>query len=223
MDKKKVTIIGTGHVFKLREKVKRLIQEVNPQAVCVELDEERYEALLHGERSLHPLALLQAVIADSYGTVSGNDMLGAVEGAKDIKAELFFIDKSIEETKRELSGAFVWEFLNPLEVLRKVMVAPIIFLSELSQPRIDLSLEEAVKEFERDPEKYRRLLGWSFPIFKKVLLDDREEYMAGKVREILQDFDEVAIIAGAGHVAGLQKLLASFDVKVFSLTGLLSD
>jgi pheromone shutdown protein TraB len=55
---KKVTVIGTGHVFRLRHKVRKLIQDIHPQAVCVELDEGRYEVLLEGRTSSHPLALL---------------------------------------------------------------------------------------------------------------------------------------------------------------------
>ena len=217
---KKVTIIGTGHIFKLREKVRELIQDINPQAVCVELDEGRYGALLLGGRSFHPLALLQRLIARVYHTIPGNDMLGAVEGARDIGAKVFFIDQDIDDTKRRLSETFVSEFLNPLKVLRKVIFSPALFLS---RPRAIFSLEEAVKEFERKPEKYRRLFGRAFPIFKKVLLDEREEYMAGNARKILESFDEIAIVTGAGHVASLRKLLANFDVTVFSLTELLGE
>lgn len=217
---KKVTIIGTGHVFRLREKVRKLIENLNPQAVCVELDEGRYEVLLRGRTSLHPLALLQARLAHSYHTIPGNDMLGAVEGARDIEAELFFIDKDIEETKRRLGEAFVLEFLNPLEILRKIILFPVIFLSG---PRGNFTLEEVVREFERDPQKYRKLLGRAFPVFKRVLLDEREEHMAKRIREVLERFDEVAVVTGAGHAADLKKLLNDFDVEVFSLTKLLDE
>lgn len=216
---KKVAVIGTGHVFRLREKVRKLIQDINPQAVCIELDRGRYEALLQGGRSFHPLAVLQAMIADAYNTIPGNDMLGAIEGARDIKAEVFFIDKDIEETKRKLSQAFFREFLNPFWVLRKVIFSPSLLLS---RPHFTLSLEETIKEFERNPEKYRKLFGRAFPRFKSVLLDEREEYMAGEIKGILERFDDVAIVTGAGHVVGLRKHLADFDIKVFSLTELLS-
>ncbi len=217
---KKVTVIGTGHVFRLRQKVRKLIQDIHPQAVCVELDEGRYEVLLQGRTSFDPLALLQARLADTYHTIPGNDMLGAVDGAKDIEAELFFIDRDIEATKGRLGEAFVLEFLNPLEILRKVMLFPVVFLS---LPRWGSSLEEVVKEFERDPEKYRKLLGRAFPVFKRVLLDEREEHMAGRIRKVLERFDEVAVVTGAGHAADLKKLLNDFNVEVVSLTKLLDE
>lgn len=221
---KKVAIIGTGHVFKLREKVRKLIKDINPQAVCVELDEGRCSALLQERKSLNPLlsplAFMQAAMAHVYDTTPGNDMLGAIEGARDIKAEVFFIDKDIEETKRGLFQAFASEFLNPFEILRKAVFSPFLLLS---RPRTTLNLEETVKEFERNPEKYRRFLGRAFPTFKKVLLDEREEYMAREVERILPKFDEIAIVTGAGHTSGLKKLLADFDVEVFPLTKLLSD
>jgi pheromone shutdown protein TraB len=145
-------------------------------------------------------------------------MLGAVEGARDIEADLFFIDRDIEATERRLGEAFILEFLNPVEILRKVMLFPVVFLS---MPRWGSSLEEVVKEFERAPEKYRKLLGRAFPVFKRVLLDEREEHMAGRIRKVLERFDEVAVVTGAGHAADLKKLLDDFDVEVVPLTKLL--
>jgi pheromone shutdown protein TraB len=221
---KNIAIIGTGHVFRLREKVKKLIEDINPHAVCVELDEERCRALLHERKSLNPLfsplAFTQAAMAHVYDTTPGNDMLGAIEGARDIKAELFLIDKDIVETKKRLYQAFRSEFFNPLELLRKLIFSPYFLLS---QARFSPSFEAAVEEFERNPEKYRRLLGMAFATFKKALLDEREEYMAERVKEILKDFDKIAIVTGAGHVFALRKLLADYDIEVFSLTGLLKD
>lgn len=221
---KKVTIIATGHVLKLSEKVRNLIKEISPQAVCVELDEGRCAALLQERKPvnplLSPLAFMQAAMAHVYDTTPGNDMLGAIEGARDIGAEVFFIDKDIEETNRRLFQAFASEFLNPMEILRKAVCSPLLLLS---QPRTSLNPEEAVKEFEKNPEKYRRFLGRAFPTFKKVLLDEREQYMATRIEQILQKFDQIAVVTGAGHTSGLKKLLADFDVEVFPLTKLLGD
>ena len=45
-----ITLIGVGHVFRIREVVEQLIGERAPQVVGVELDELRYEALLTKER-----------------------------------------------------------------------------------------------------------------------------------------------------------------------------
>ena len=98
------------------------------------------------------------------------------------------------------------------------MLFPVVFLS---LPRRGSSLEDVVKEFERDPEKYRKLLGRAFPVFKRVLLDEREEHMAGRIRKVLERFDEVAVVTGAGHAADLKKLLNDFDVEVVPLTKLL--
>ncbi|MCD6230433.1 MAG: TraB/GumN family protein [Dehalococcoidia bacterium] len=216
---KKVVIIGTGHVFNLRGKVRTIIHDVEPQAVCVELDDGRYEALFHGRgRSFHPLALLQALMATIYGTVPGNDMLGGIEGARDIGAELFLIDKDIRVIKRGLRQAFISEILNPVEIARKLVRFPPI---ALSRPRAMLNFEDSVKEFEKDPERYRDLLGKSFPRIRKVLLDDRERYMAIRVKGILERFDDIAIVTGAGHVIGLRGLLSDYDIRVFSLTTLL--
>ena len=47
--------------------------------------------------------------------------------------------------------------------------------------------------------------------------------MAKRIREVLERFDEVAVVTGAGHAADLKKLLNDFNVEVFSLTKLLDE
>lgn len=187
-----ITLIGTGHVFKLREKVKEKIIESKPTAVCLELDERRYHALLEDKIALSPLSLFQQSMAAIYGERAGNDMMGDIEGSKDVGAELFFIDREIEETMSKLICAGVSEFFNPMEIMRKFCVmlsvpmeTPSFMESLLSPLSFKDSLEKAVKEFETDPEKYRDSFGSFYPFYKRVLLDEREEYMAKEVAKTL--------------------------------------
>ncbi len=222
--RKKVKLIGTGHIFDIREKVRKLIEEERPQAVCVELDEERYRDLLRRTFPADPLALLQALLAALHGTVPGNDMLGAVEGARSLNIPVFLIDRPIGETKERLIRAFACEFLNPLEVLRKLLVFPLCLISqfEMSEsPSSQDPLEDMVREFERDPERYRRALGLLFPAFKRALLDEREDYMAFKIKKILEEYDRIAAVVGAGHIPGLRKRLSGIRLEIATLSEIL--
>ena len=226
-EEKKVKLIGTGHIFNIREKVRKLIEEERPQAVCVELDEERYRNLLRRTFPADPLALLQALLAAFHGTIPGNDMLGAVEGAKSLNIPVFLIDRPIRETKERLIRAFACEFLNPLEVLRKLLVFPLYLISQFEMNKSPSSssqnpFEDMVREFEKDPERYRRTLGLLFPIFKRALLDEREDYMAAKIKKILEEHAHIAAVVGAGHIPGLRERLSGIQIEIITLSEILN-
>ncbi|MHC1635117.1 MAG: TraB domain-containing protein [Candidatus Methanospirareceae archaeon] len=227
-----ITIIGTGHVFRLREKVKERIVEKKPEVVCLELDEKRYKALLRNEISLDPLALFQQSIAEIYGERAGNDMIGGIEGAKEVRAKIVLIDKDIDEIKEELMYAFMNEFLNPAEILRKFFViasTPLKVNSyALFNPSLLFSfnfkgwLEGVIKEFERDPKRYRGLFGELYPYFKRILLDDREEKMAEEIRKVRAEYERIVVVTGAGHIPRLKELLSDLDdIEVIKLGELL--
>jgi pheromone shutdown protein TraB len=118
-----ITLIGTAHVLPLRDKIRQAVEDRHPAAVCLELDEQRYQSLTTDRTvSFNPLTLLQRYFASLYGEIPGNDMLGAAEGAKHVGARLFMIDRPIEATMASLAMAAGCELFNPLEIARKMLV-----------------------------------------------------------------------------------------------------
>ena len=162
-----------------------------------------------------------------YGDKLGNDMVGGMEGAREVGAKLFLIDRPIEETMLKLKYACIHEFLNPLEMFRKFLT---LFSMPLSSEMPALAtlfpfrdfMDSAIREFEADPEKYRSLLGEIYPFFKRIILDEREEYMAGEIRKVVNKYgyDPICVITGAGHVSQLQALLHDIGVEVVKLSEL---
>ena len=102
-----IYIIGTAHVFDIAEKVEQAIIEIDPDAVAVELDEERLNYLLRGAEeageideiepeigevekpeeteltkdmisALIVIATMQSAIAQTHGAYSGEDMLAGM-------------------------------------------------------------------------------------------------------------------------------------------------
>lgn len=224
-----ITLMGTGHVFKLRDRVKEKIVEKRPEAVCLELDKKRHDALLQGKIDLNPLSLFQQSVAAIYGERAGNDMLGGIEGSKEVGAKLFLIDRGIEETMRRLMYASINEFFNPMEIIRKFFAALSIPLETPTSVGDFFSLsfkdfiEKAVREFEAEPEKYRGLLGNLYPFYKRVLLDEREEYMAKEIRKVVEEHgcSSVVAVVGAGHLPNLVKLLSPLEVEIIKLSEML--
>lgn len=220
-----ITIIGTCHVFDLRGRVKDVILRNRPSAVGIELDERRFNRLTQkGPPSFNILALIQQAIAWRYGVEVGNDMLGGVEGAQELGVPLVWIDMDLEETKRKLKEVFSREFLNPIEILRKILAGINISLSR-PHPKISGSdwIEVLIDQFEKDPERYRSDFESIFPYFKSIILDEREAYMGKKIKAMAEQYSDVLAVVGAGHLSGLKEILSDFDVSYISLKELRAD
>ena len=110
-----ITIIGTGHVFNISEQIMFLIKQIWPQAVLVELDGSRLNALEasgneQNEKSeeaelpwiYRSTAKYQARMSKKYGTRTGNELLTAVQTGRLIEAEIGMIDVDVVKLTNEM-------------------------------------------------------------------------------------------------------------------------
>lgn len=125
-----IHLIGTAHVSaRSVEDVRRVIREVKPEVVCVELCQGRYDALTQDNafrnldvfkviregKTLYLLAHLalasyQRKMGQNLGVKPGAELLAAVEEAKAIGARVELIDRSIHTTlKRTWSSLGLWK------------------------------------------------------------------------------------------------------------------
>jgi len=217
MSGKKVTIIASCHVFDLKKKIVSIIEEIGPGCVCIELDEKRLERLKREDFEENPLSALQRDIARIYGADLGNDMLGAVEGAESVGAELLLIDEDIEDTMAKIKEALSSITLSQLmgSIWSDEKDDDQEWMKDASKARDMHSLIELlVRKFEEDPDSYRGMLSSNFPQLSKILLDEREEFMFRGLEYALSKHDNVVAVVGAGHISELEKRLSSGDVKV---------
>jgi pheromone shutdown protein TraB len=193
-----ITILGTAHGFiipRLKEKVKDTIVQRNPRAVCLELDKGRYAALRQRGNPHFQY---------------GDDMRGGMLGAKEVGAELYLVDRNIGETRRRLMRAVRRE-MRPGEVLGKAVY--------LLSSAFNLRPGKFISSFEMDPDSYREGLGNLFPFFSRVILEEREDYMAGRIVRVLDKHSQVLVVTGAAHITGLKEKLSRFEVEVIDLVG----
>ncbi|PSG99180.1 MAG: hypothetical protein BRC29_03575 [Nanohaloarchaea archaeon SW_7_43_1] len=207
---RKVTVVGTAHVSdRSVEEVRDTIEELQPDFVGVELDENRLESLKdregwksidikeavrEGKGSVLALNLLMSMyqrkIGMKQGVEPGAELLEAVEAAEENEINYSVIDQDIsvtlERVKEEL-GIFDKLFL----------------LSSLFFDGTDIKVEE-LKESDMLSQIVSEL-DEEFPELKKVLLDERNEYMADRLLE--KDFDHAVVFVGAAHVEGLTRIL----------------
>lgn len=208
-----ITLIGVGHVFDIGQKVKSIIIEKKPDAVCLELDIARYNALLSNTRRgtggsilYRMLSKFQQKVADEYGITVGSEMLGAIEGAKNVNARIYSID--MDST---FVIAKVWNSMSMGERVKFLLGAFQAFFVRKEQ------VEREVKRFEENSEDYIDALGKEFPTLKRLLLDDRNTYMANALRELNKLHQNIIAVVGDGHIDGLKKSFQDINIEIIRL------
>jgi pheromone shutdown protein TraB len=131
------------------------------------------------------------------GTRPGDEMRVAVAIAKERGIKIAVIDRPIEITLKRLMK-LTWKeklrFVKELFTLRRKLP-------------FDLKKVPATKVIETLLDEVKR----KFPTAYRVLITERNEYMATKLKGILDVHPDKKIVAivGAGHVKGIKKLLSN--------------
>lgn len=214
LEDKRVYLVGTAHVSKRSvEDVRVTLDRVRPESVCVELCESRFEGLTNPEawKRLNILQVLregkaplllsslimtsfQRRIANQLGIRPGAEMVAAIEGARELGAELVLADRAIEITlKRTGARLGLW---TKLKIFSQLLTG--LFVEE----EIDVEQIEQLKEQEKLADALQ-LLAQEFPQAKQTLIDERDRYLAQKIREA--PGPTVVAVVGAGHVEGIER------------------
>lgn len=217
LDGRRVVLVGTAHVSRESvELVRHVIEAERPDVVCVELDQRRYDALSQRKRwealDLREvirkrqlatlllnlfLASYQKRLGGKLGVMPGSELLEAVEVATACNVEVELCDRDVRITLRRAWGAL--SLPKKAMLLSGVLEAgtgkgPEISEEELRRLRSKDVLSEMMQE-----------LGRAFPELKTALIDERDAYLATKIRQAKGQ--SVVAIVGAGHIAGMSEAL----------------
>lgn len=218
-----VVLVGVGHVFDLRDALRELVRDRRPAAVLVELDRRRYAALRQeqdaggsggpGDAPRGPgglygiLSRFQRKAARALGTVPGEEMLAAVDAAAEFGAQPALIDMDAQVAFRRM-----WKAMGFREKLRFLWAALTgLFASE---ERISDEVEDIASG---DYGDLMAAFAEEFPSAKRVLIDERNETMAERVRGAARRYPRTVVVVGDGHVEGMEELLADLDLEVVRL------
>jgi pheromone shutdown protein TraB len=210
-----ITLVGVGHVFRIGSQVRRAIVQRRPKVVCVELDRERYLALLARRRrgggplGYRALSFFQSWIAKKFGASVGEEMLAAAHSAQEVGARLEFIDMD----STHIFSRF-WEAMSFKDRVRMVLAIG----SSLFLPR--RRVEEEIARYEADNSAYLRSFEEEFPEVKRILIDERDEHMAMAIGRLSDEYGDVVAVVGDGHIEGLRSRLAGRPVEVVRLKDL---
>lgn len=223
MNGKEYILIGTAHVSKhSAEQVKEVIEAERPDSVCVELDEQRYKTISEGSKwqemdiiqvikekraslLLMNLAIssFQNRMAKELGIKAGQEMIQGIESAKEVGAKLVLADRNIQITFSRIWGN--------LGLKGKAILLSQIITSIFS--RDSISEEELEKLKEQDTiNAMLSEFTETFPRLKKPLIDERDQYLAQKIKDA--PGEKIVAVLGAAHVPGIkEEIKKDHDLK----------
>lgn len=211
-----ITLVGTGHVFDLSKQITNIFNEKQPDVVCVELDKQRYNALVlkntnlqayHEARKNSPiiyklLARFQNAMAKQYGVEAGDEMMTAINYAQSHQKPVDFID---------MNAQFMFsKMLKSMSFTEKIKLLFTGFSSFFISKK---HVEKELDHFEKNFDKYIEQIGDKFPTIKRVLIDERNQYMVNKLVKANQEYEKVIAVIGDGHIPGISKLLESKKIE----------
>ena len=205
-------IVGTAHISRQSANlVKEVIENERPDTVCVELDEKRYKSLSEKKRweSLDlktiirekqlstlimnlVLASYQKKLGEKLGVEPGSELLQATKTANELNLPIELCDREVRITLRR-----AWHSMSFWQKLKFLTsgLAGLFETQELNEEKLaELRSKDVLSEMMEE-------LGKAMPVLKRVLIDERDTYLAEKTK--MARGKKIVTVVGAGHVNGI--------------------
>ena len=197
--------------------MQEIIESENPETVCVELCRSRYDSLtqktrwqetdlLKAVKEKKAFLLLSNLMLTSFqrrlgkklGIQPGAEILVAIEAAEKTGAAVHLADRDIRTTLSR-----TWRLMK-LWTKVKLFSQMVGSLWEME----DITPEEIEEMKKKDVlESLLSEIGATLPEVRRVLIDERDQYLAFKIRTA--PGKKIVAAVGAGHVPGIQKYWSS--------------
>ena len=215
-DDREFVLIGTAHISQVsKDLVRATIEAEAPDTVCVELDEGRLKSIkepdLWKKTDLKQViknkqlgTLIANLVLGSYqkrmgaqtGVEPGSELKEAVDCAEGRGTELVLADRDIKITLRRTWACTPW--------YRKLSLLGGLFASIFD--KTEVSEEDLAKIKEQDAlSAMMQDFGKSFPEVKQVLIDERDQFLASKIKNA--PGKKIVAVVGAGHMNGIAKII----------------
>ncbi len=210
---KDIQLIGTAHVSRQSvELVQKIIENEKPDTVCVELCPSRFQTLSQKDQwqnmdiisvikekkaflllSNLILAAFQKRMAAKLDIKPGQEMIQAIESAKHVDAHVHLADRDVRITL-----ARTWHQMGWWARI-KLIFELILSFGEAE----DIKPEDVERIKQQDVlEAVLDEVGRSMPSIRLTLIDERDQYLAAKIRTA--PGQKIVAVVGAGHVPGIK-------------------
>jgi len=222
-----IILIGTAHISQQSvDEVTKAIETYNPDVVAIELCPRRYKnltekdqwentpvtALLKSNNAYFLLAQtflssVQRKLGKDHGVQPGSEMIAAINEAKKQEKDIELVDRDIAVTlkrawkKMGFKEKFrvLWEFLKAMVGFDEEEMEEIDLEELMNQDMISTMLEE---------------FGEIAPSVTTVLIHERDQYIAQKIKHLQDKGKTVVAVVGAGHLHGIETHLKNPDFSV---------
>ncbi|MAD56387.1 MAG: hypothetical protein CL974_02435 [Euryarchaeota archaeon] len=216
-------LLGTAHVSKTSvDLVREQIRDFNPDVIAVELCDSRLSALkkpegIDNEDLLKiisdgkagmiflqsALSVQQRKMGIDTGEKPGAELLAAINIAEEEKIPFELIDRNVVITLRR-----AWHSMGFFEKFR-------VFDALLSDENDDdFDLEELLEDSDLLSNMMEDVYKIA-PNAGKVLIDERDEFLSGRIQQI-RGKGKILAIVGAGHLKGIQINLKKTSLETTS-------
>lgn len=224
---KELILIPTAHVSRESvELVRQVIEEEKPDSVCIELDNQRYQAMknpdaweqtdivkvIKSKRVGFLVAYLaissyQKRIAKKLGVAVGGEMMQGIKSADEIGARLVFADRSIQTTFLR-----IWRSMSMWEKVKLI----VSLLFDKDDDGEDLTEDTIQELLQQDVmETVLTSLNKEFPKVGQILISERDQYLANKIKNA--PGPKVVAVLGGAHAPGvLDELFREQDLQAIS-------
>ena len=212
LEGKSLYIVGAAHVSAHSvQDVRDTVAAVQPDTIAIELCEPRYQGMIKKSawretnlfrviREGKATFLLAQVLLQSFyrrlgkqlEVEPGAEMMAGIACAEETGARLELIDRRIDITLKR-----IWRDLNLWRRMKLFMgLAGALFTSD------EISAEDVEALKQQDQlEAMMGEMGKAFPEIRKRLIDERDVYLAQKLRQT--PGERIMAVVGAGHVPGM--------------------
>ncbi len=213
---RQIILVGTAHVSRRSvDLVRQVIETERPDCVCVELDSRRHDALTRRKRWVTlnlkeiiyrkelstlitnlVLASYQKKLGDQLGVLPGTELLEASRVAEANQIPVALCDRDVRTTMRR-----AW---HAASLFKKSYLVASLLTSLLDDTEIS---EEKLAELKQTDvlSELMAELGQALPELKEVLIDERDTYLAEKIKAATGN--KIVAVVGAGHVAGIKRAM----------------
>lgn len=213
LNNRKITLIGTAHVSaESISEVENVISDVKPDCVAIELDEKRYESITNPDKyreldiikvlkRKEGFLLLANIVMASFqkrmgknaGVKPGEEMVAAINKAKELNIPTALVDRPIQITFRR-----AWKKTS---AYGKTQLLSALLASGFSKDEISSEEIENLKQAS-EMDSMMKELSELMPAVKQVLIDERDQYLASHIWKA--EGNNIVAVLGAGHLPGVE-------------------
>jgi len=223
-----ILLVGTAHISQESvDLVKSVIEQEQPDCVCLELDDKRHQALTQKKKwqaldlkeiikNKQLSTLIVSLLMASYqkrlgghmGVTPGAELLAAAQMANKHHIPISLCDRDVRITLRR-----AWKSTSFFKkgYLLTSLLASLFDKSDITEEKLtELKQKDVLSELMDE-------MGHSLPDLKRVLIDERDIFLVEKIKS--SPGKRIVAIVGAGHIKGIKKTFSTDNTnKIHSIS-----